>query len=77
MLKSLEFLPEGGALGFGLAHLYPVTFNSELKDMIKYLKGEDAHVYSILPSAWFTMTTSLAGTGCAYPLNLVGSCSKR
>ena len=45
LLKSPEFLPDGGTLGFGLAHQYPVTFKTELKDMIEYLKGEDAHVY--------------------------------
>jgi len=44
-LKSPEFLPDGGMLGFGLAHLYPVTFETELREMTNYLKGEDAHVY--------------------------------
>ena len=45
LLKSPEFLPDGGLLGFGLAHLYPVTFDTNLREMTSYLKGEDAHVY--------------------------------
>lgn len=45
LLKSPEFMPEGGTLAFNLAHLYPVTFDTELQEMIAYLKGEDLHVY--------------------------------
>ena len=47
LLKSPEFLPEGGRLGFGLAHLYPVTSNTALEDLVQYLKGEDAHIYRV------------------------------
>jgi len=45
LLKSPEFLPNGGSLGFGLSHLYPVTFKTALEDLVQYLKGEDAHIY--------------------------------
>lgn len=45
LLKGPEFLPDGGILGFGLAHLYPVTSQTKLQEMSVYLKGEDAHVY--------------------------------
>ena len=39
LLKSPEFMPEGGTLAFNLAHLYPVTFDTELQGMAAYLKG--------------------------------------
>ena len=45
LLKSPEFLPDGGLLGFGLVHLYPVTSDTNLREMTGYLKGEDAYVY--------------------------------
>jgi hypothetical protein len=32
-------------LGFGLSHLYPITYTTELRDMVGRLRGEDAYVY--------------------------------
>jgi len=51
LLKSPEFLPDGGILGFGLAHLYPVASDTNLQEMIDYFKGEDAHVYRVCQEA--------------------------
>ena len=45
LLRDPRFMPTGGTLAFDLAHLYPVTFNTKLGEMIPCLKGEDAHVY--------------------------------
>ena len=43
LLKSPEFMPKGGTLAFGLAHLYPVTFKVELEDEeLEYMESKDA-----------------------------------
>lgn len=45
LIKDPAFLPEGGTLGFGLSHLYPVSTHVELQGIAHFLKGEDARVY--------------------------------
>ena len=52
LLNSPEFLPNGGILGFGLAHLYPFTSDTDLNDMEECLKGEDWHVYQACQELW-------------------------
>ena len=52
LLRSPELIPSGGTLGFGLAHLYPITFEMKLQELEAYLKGEDAHVYRACRELW-------------------------
>lgn len=40
LLNNPEFLPNGGALGFGLRHEYPIK--DSLEHVYKLLKGSDA-----------------------------------
>ena len=40
-------LPDGGHLGFGLRHEYPVNSTTDLNDLIGCLKGGDAFIYKI------------------------------
>ncbi|KAH9953970.1 hypothetical protein BC827DRAFT_1272990 [Russula dissimulans] len=43
LLENPEFLPDGGTLGFGLRHVYPI--NDGIKHVYGLLKGSDAVVY--------------------------------
>jgi len=43
LLEDPEFLPDGGTLGFGMRHVYPIKDN--VKHVHDLLKGSDAIVY--------------------------------
>ncbi|KAI0051425.1 hypothetical protein FA95DRAFT_1580623 [Auriscalpium vulgare] len=45
LLKDPTFLPEGGTLGFGLTHAYPVKTQKTLDPLYPLLKGSDAVVH--------------------------------
>ncbi|KAI0293290.1 hypothetical protein B0F90DRAFT_1763795 [Multifurca ochricompacta] len=45
LLENGEFLPEGGTLGFGLRHVYPVVQRGSLNHVYDLLKGSDAAIY--------------------------------
>ena len=59
LLKSPESLPDGGMLGFRLAHLYPVTFKTQLSDMQVPQSRGRASVSSLLS----TKTPSFSSHG--------------
>ena len=42
LLLDPEFLPEGGNLGFGLQHQYPVSKNESIAELLNCLKGSDS-----------------------------------
>jgi hypothetical protein len=46
LLENPEFLPNGGTLGFGMRHVYPIAKHAhDLKPIYGALKGSDAIVY--------------------------------
>lgn len=42
LLADVDVFPNGGSLGFGLRHEYPVSQNTDLKVLMQCLKGSDA-----------------------------------
>jgi 2OG-Fe(II) oxygenase superfamily len=57
LLNSLEFLPDGGFLGFGMRHVYQVK--DTLEHVYSLLKGNDATVYQSLVALGFKPTLYL------------------
>lgn len=47
LLSDPSFLPKGGYLGFGLGRQYPLDWNSDLRDLEQYLKGDDAALMEV------------------------------
>ncbi|KAI0291799.1 hypothetical protein B0F90DRAFT_1920522 [Multifurca ochricompacta] len=45
LLENPEFLADGGTLGFGLQHIYPVSEGRNLRHIYGLLKGSDVAVY--------------------------------
>jgi len=54
LLESPEFLPDGGTLGFGMRHVYPIKDN--VKHVYDMLKGSDAVVYRSASALGFEPT---------------------
>jgi len=45
LLENPEFLPDGGILGFGMRHVYPIKVDINLEHVYDLLKGSDSVVY--------------------------------
>ncbi|KAK0203869.1 hypothetical protein DFS33DRAFT_1384131 [Desarmillaria ectypa] len=46
LMEDETFLPDGGCLGFGLRHQYPLGPNGSVQSLVGNLKGSDAAIYS-------------------------------
>jgi hypothetical protein len=57
LLDNLDFLPDGGLLGFGMRHVYQVM--DTLEHVYSLLKGNDATMYESLRSLGFKPTLYL------------------
>jgi 2-oxoglutarate-Fe(II)-dependent oxygenase superfamily protein len=53
LLENLQFLPDGGMLGFGLRHVYQVEGGGGLDHVYGLLKGSDATVYQAVRALGF------------------------
>lgn len=54
LLTNPDLLPEGGYLGFGLRHQYPVQTHMKVKRLQKCLKGNDATLARVLSTLGIT-----------------------
>ncbi|KAI0291795.1 hypothetical protein B0F90DRAFT_1648009, partial [Multifurca ochricompacta] len=59
LLENPEFLADGGTLGFGLQHIYPVSEGRNLRHIYGLLKGSDAAVYRSFRTLGFEPTLYL------------------